>query len=356
VKKNNDDESDDDESDDDQLRGRTSRFTANSNQADKALLSVVKISQALYYDDYFTNGMSEAAKTRLKTKLGNRMGPLVQMGFGLHAGSAVQGAIGSQRKLDATYISESVERAEFLESSTKTYGVPLLMSDSFYNLLDSANRYRCRKVDQLLFLNEDNSNLTDPLEILDCGEKMNLYTFDMDIDALWRDEDDINQDLSTKSMQLSNSDRSLRQRPSAIRSLSFSDRPQSSLSTNDYARRNLKDIEMAIQAERVAKDSKSDRSTELILPNGTQQYTDKAWCEPDIKKIRREYVSNGIIFPKYQEGLKAYYAKDWEHAKKCFEFVLSQRPDGPSLHFLKMIEEYDGRCPRNFCGYTVERG
>ena len=59
----------DDESDDDQLRGRTSRFTANSNQADKALLSVVKISQALYYDDYFTNGMSEAAKTRLKTKL-----------------------------------------------------------------------------------------------------------------------------------------------------------------------------------------------------------------------------------------------------------------------------------------------
>lgn len=43
-------------------------------------------------------------------------------GFGLHAGKAVQGAIGSPRKLDATYISESVERAEFLESSTKTYG------------------------------------------------------------------------------------------------------------------------------------------------------------------------------------------------------------------------------------------
>ena len=346
-------ENDDNDADDYHLRGRTSGFTANSNQADKALLSVVKISQALFYDEYFTHGMSEAAKTRLKTKLCNRMGPLVQMGFGLHAGSAVQGAIGSQRKLDATYISGSVERAEFLESSTKTYGVPILMSDSFYNLLDSANRYRCRKVDQLLFLNEDNSNLTDPLEILDCGEKMNLYTFDMDIDALWRDEDDI--DLSTKSMQLSNSGGSLRQLPSAIRSLSFSDRPQSTLTTNDYARRSLKDIEKAIQAERAEIHKFDSRPTELILPNGTQQYTDKAWHEPDIKKIRRVYVSNGIIFPKYQEGLKAYYAKDWEHAKKCFEFVLSQRVDGPSLHFLKLMEEHDGKCPRNFNGYTIER-
>ena len=55
-------------------------------------------------------------------------------------GLAVQGAIGSQRKLDATYISESVETSEFLESSTKKYGVPVLMSDAFYNLLDPSNR------------------------------------------------------------------------------------------------------------------------------------------------------------------------------------------------------------------------
>jgi menaquinone-dependent protoporphyrinogen IX oxidase len=143
-------------------------------------------------------------------------------------------------------------------------------------------------------------------------------------------------------MQLSNSDGSLRQLPSAIRSLSLS-------------LRSLKDIEKAIQAERTEILKFDSRPTELILPNGTQQYTDKAWHEPDIKKIRRVYVSNGIIFPKYQEGLKAYYAKDWEHAKKCFEFVLSQRVDGPSLHFLKLMEEHDGKCPRNFNGYTVER-
>ena len=106
----------------------------------------------------------------------NNVHHIYSSGFGLHAGKAVQGAIGSQRKLDATYISESVERSEFLESATKTYGVPLLMTDSVYNLLDPSNRYRCRKIDQLIMLSEEESGLTDPHEILDSGEKVNLVS------------------------------------------------------------------------------------------------------------------------------------------------------------------------------------
>ena len=151
-------------------------YVAYHNQADKALLAVVKISMALHHDKYFTDAINESAKNRLLSKLSNRKGPLVQMGFGLHAGTAVQGAIGSQRKLDATYISESVEQAEFLESSTKKYGVPVLMSDSFYDLLDSSNKYRCRKVDQLLLLSgQDGNSYYDPNEILD-AKKMVLVS------------------------------------------------------------------------------------------------------------------------------------------------------------------------------------
>lgn len=44
---------------------------------------------------------------------------IMKMGFGLHAGKAVQGAIGSQRKIDATYVSEAVELSECLGSLTK---------------------------------------------------------------------------------------------------------------------------------------------------------------------------------------------------------------------------------------------
>ena len=103
------------ESEDDGELLTSQHLYANSNQADKALLSVVKISIALYHDSFFVDGMSDDKKTRLISKFNSRHGPLVQMGFGLHAGKAVQGAIGSTKKLDATYISESVERAEMLE-------------------------------------------------------------------------------------------------------------------------------------------------------------------------------------------------------------------------------------------------
>ena len=109
-----DEKSPDDEDNDEQIYERG--MYANSNQADKALLAVVKISIALYQDSYFVEDMSEDKKTRLLTKFSKRPGPVVQMGFGLHAGKAVQGAIGSTKKLDATYISESVETAEFLEA------------------------------------------------------------------------------------------------------------------------------------------------------------------------------------------------------------------------------------------------
>lgn len=68
-----------------------------------------------------------------------------KMGFGLHVGWAVEGAIGyvgllfafycirpvfhvsvcldrSPKKIDATYISPHVNMSEFLEGETKTYG------------------------------------------------------------------------------------------------------------------------------------------------------------------------------------------------------------------------------------------
>jgi hypothetical protein len=72
-------------------RDSAAPLKAKSNQADKALLSVIKICISLYYDKYYLEPLSETARKRLKDKLKNRAGPVVQMGFGLHAGKAVQG-------------------------------------------------------------------------------------------------------------------------------------------------------------------------------------------------------------------------------------------------------------------------
>lgn len=52
----------------------------------------------------------------------------IKMGFGLHVGWAIEGAIGSFYKIDASYLSPHVNMASRLEAATKQFGVPLLIS------------------------------------------------------------------------------------------------------------------------------------------------------------------------------------------------------------------------------------
>jgi hypothetical protein len=179
----------------------------------------------------------------------------------------------------------------------------------------------------------------------------------MDIDALWRSVPDNEVDISDRGSTVGASSVQS-SRSSASKSLSSTEVRRGLLtSSSNEGRRNLwrrGDIEKAMH-EVAAVDQATEKTRELVLPNCTHQYTEKSWLEPDIKKIRREYVSNGIIFPKYQEGLKAYYAKDWEHARNCFELVLSQRDDGPSRYFLKLIADHGGVPPKKFIAYNVSR-
>ena len=62
----------------------------------------------------------------LKARLGEKY--RVRMGFGLHVGWAIEGAIGSEFKIDASYLSPNVNMAARLEGMTKIYGVPLLIT------------------------------------------------------------------------------------------------------------------------------------------------------------------------------------------------------------------------------------
>ncbi len=71
----------------------------------------------------------------------------VRMGFGLHAGWAIEGAVGSIQKVDATYLSPHVNMAARLETSSKQYGVPLLLSERVYEVMSSVAKEKCRRLD-----------------------------------------------------------------------------------------------------------------------------------------------------------------------------------------------------------------
>ena len=330
--------------------GNAENFKANSNQADKALLSVVKICMALHYDSFYVEGMSDVAREALLSKLARRKGPVVQMGFGLHAGPAVQGAIGSQRKIDATYVSEHVERAEFLESSTKKYGVKMLMSDSFHRLLHPSNRRRCRKVDQIMIIDDDEDDEDDYES--GSGAIIELFTFDMDIDALWKtkpkkrgksesgyeSDSDVGSDKAQKRDGLRVSSSRLGRRMSL--------RIGGVKEGSDELSEAFGPIPGASQS-----DIKEDQPTpELVLPNGPAVYNANVWVGDDMRRVRQLY-SDGLFFQKFNSGLQSFYARDWEHAKQCFATILDRFEDGPSRHFMNEIEKHNGVPPRHFKCY-----
>ena len=45
----------------------------------------------------------------------------MNVGFGLHAGYAIAGPIGSEFKIDASYVSQDVSLASILEGASKAY-------------------------------------------------------------------------------------------------------------------------------------------------------------------------------------------------------------------------------------------
>merc|ERR1711972_878914 len=65
----------------------------------------------------------------------------VRMGFGLHYGWAIEGAIGSEFKIDASYLSPHVNMASGIESVTKQYQVSILMSEPPAELCSSDMKF-----------------------------------------------------------------------------------------------------------------------------------------------------------------------------------------------------------------------
>jgi class 3 adenylate cyclase len=90
----------------------------------------------------------------------------VNMGFGLHQGWAIEGAIGSQYKIDASYLSPNVNMASRLEAATRQFKCRLFVSDFFYSLLSDFGKSYCREVDRVTVKGSVNP--------------MTLYTIDVD--------------------------------------------------------------------------------------------------------------------------------------------------------------------------------
>merc|ERR1719424_2323631 len=57
----------------------------------------------------------------------------VNLNIGLHCGWAIEGAVGSEFKIDASYLSPNVSIATSIERATVIYGVSIIVSESVIN-------------------------------------------------------------------------------------------------------------------------------------------------------------------------------------------------------------------------------
>ena len=125
--------------------------------ADMSVISFLKIIAEI-------NKNPKILKYKEHPGLNQRMpGYSVKMGFGLHQGWAIEGAIGSEFKIDASYLSPNVNMASRLEAATKQFGVPLLISGALQSICSARTQTFLRLIDRVTV-----KGSIEPMELFTC--------------------------------------------------------------------------------------------------------------------------------------------------------------------------------------------
>lgn len=255
--------------------------------ADMSLISFIKIIAQI-------NKSPLLAEYRNHPKLAKRLPNYrVRMGFGLHSGWAIEGAIGSEFKIDASYLSPNVNMAARLEAVTKQYGCLILMTDAIIKLMSE--------------------------EVSE--EPFKLYTYDLN-------------DLALEVEHVAP--------PAPV---------QGTLSRDTHARENPREghshkkdkFRLRHEREKLKAERWSDEFMMHSVFSG----------DTDIITMRGKFTSE--FFCRFNMAYLNYEAGEWGVAKDMLEvtrFLLATE-DGPSAALLRYMKQYDWEAPGGWTGYRV---
>lgn len=252
--------------------------------AESALASFVNIIIKLAHN----NDVQKFAETpQVQKELPNLK---VKMGFGLHMGWAIEGAIGSGIKIDTSYLSPNVNIASRLEAASKKYSVPLLMSHHLHEVLSQKTKNFCRQVDCVTLKGSE--------------EPVGLFTIDVDP---YRNVDKRNSSVMNLRIPL--------QHPSA-----------------SFRLQSVVDSPTDIKEKYLQEDF--NFNIETLVP-----------------EFLVYYVKEDQFKSSFDKAVQSYLAGKWHQARELLEACLILQPkDGPSRNLLELITAAKNTPPSNWRG------
>lgn len=217
----------------------------------------------------------------------------VCMGFGLHTGWAIEGAIGSDFKIDASYIGPHVCMAARFQGFTHVYGTKVIIGDQMVKLMSKPIAALCRLIDCVALPDWD---------------PIRLYTIDLDDMALEVEDPRGNQ--------------------SVYNGVFAAQRDQ---------------FKQRIQRQRKRIERWSD---DFDMGSYVKD-------EPDIQTMRGQYLEE--FFSKFSNAFTNYVNGDWAKAALELEQTrfFNMVEDGPSAALLDFIRMYNDKAPPEWKGYHV---
>merc|ERR1711871_1508117 len=291
--------------------------------ADKALIGYLKIICDINRSKRILAYRSEPRLTQDGTKEFK-----VRMGFGLHAGWAIEGAVGSVQKVDATYLSPHVNMAARLETSSKQFGVPLLFSQSLYDLMSPEAQDCCRRLDVVTVKGSE--------------QPIGVFTYDARQEQKFREKKIIPKKSLSVANNQKNGNAKNKQVAPAKKRLSVSAAPTRAAHHDN--------VHHAFDYYQHTQES----DLQFMTPD--HDVTDILELDVDLIFLRRHVTAT--FYEKHKTATDLYLAGDWPAARTLYEEcdqlmaeVEGFSGDGPSRVILNYMKNRDYTAPKDWKGY-----